>query len=84
MPFESLAGEEYKEIIEEVLEQEEGYLRFVRLERIGELTCCSFETGEMEESYHREGEGYHIILEGEWEGIEVPAVAEGVGAITGS
>lgn len=70
-PLCALAGEEYGELLEEALRQEDGCLRFVRLERIGELTCCSFETGRWEEGYHREGDGYHIILEGKWEGAEI-------------
>lgn len=70
-PFGTLAGNEYKEIIEEARKQEEGYLRFVRLERIGEIICCSFEISEMGEGEHLEGDGYHIVLEGKWEGQEV-------------
>lgn len=64
-----LAGEEYKSIIDGALAQEEGYLRFLKLERIGEICCCSFEIGGPDS---RPGEGYHLILEGEWEGREVP------------
>lgn len=41
-----LAGPEYAEMIREVMEQEEGCLWFVRLEQVGELTCCTFEVGE--------------------------------------
>ena len=73
-PFDALAGEEYGEIIEEAMNQEEGYLRFLKLERIGELNCCSFEIGELDgdgDGFDRQGEGYHIILEGKWEGEEI-------------
>ena len=42
----AFAGEEYAKAIEEALAREEGYLWFVRLERIGDLTCCTFEIGE--------------------------------------
>lgn len=71
-PFDALAGEEYGKIIEEAMNQEEGYLRFLKLERIGELNCCSFEIGELDgHGFDRPGEGYHIILEGKWEGEEV-------------
>lgn len=41
-----LAGPEYAEMIREAMEQEEGCLWFVRLEQVGELTCCTFEIGE--------------------------------------
>lgn len=41
-----LAGTEYEEMIREAMAQEEGYLWFVRLEQVGELTCCTFEVGE--------------------------------------
>lgn len=74
-PFCMMAGEEWGKIIEETVEQEEGYLRFLRLERIKGLKCCTFEIGMIEHGYNRivgEDDGYHIILEGEWEGKQVP------------
>lgn len=71
-PFCMLAGEDWGKIIEEAMEQEEGYLRFIKLERIGGLSCCTFEIGELESGYRRIGEGYHMILEGEWEERQIP------------
>lgn len=70
-PFRMLAGEEWGKIMETADEQEEGSLRFIRLERIGGIKCCTFEIGELEDR-RRLSEGYHIILEGEWEGKQVP------------
>lgn len=42
----SLAGKEYEEAIREAMAREDGCLWFVRLERIGELSCCTFEISE--------------------------------------
>lgn len=42
----TFGGPEYAEMIREAMEQEEGCLWFVRLEQVGELTCCTFEVGE--------------------------------------
>lgn len=67
----TLAGSEYTEIIEEALAQETGYLWFVKLERIGELTCCTFEIGETTNYGPSENDSYYIIVEGNWEGKEV-------------
>lgn len=80
----TLAGTEYAEMIREAMAQEEGYLWFVRLEQVGELTCCTFEITEPEyqpDTYERFDEeaddfvytdiGYYIIVEGKWEGKEV-------------
>ena len=80
----TLAGPEYTEMIREAMEQEEGYLWFVRLERIGELTCCTFEIDEPAYSpdtydyFDEEADdfvytnvGYYIAVEGKWEGKEV-------------
>lgn len=73
----ALAGEEYAGAIEEALEKEEGYLWFLRLERVGGLVCCSFEIGEPvydPDTYYYEGDnivytnvGYYIAVSGEWE-----------------
>lgn len=65
----TLAGAEYTRIIEDTMAEETGYLCFVRLERIGGLTCCIFETG-MPDEYYRVSENYYIIAEGSWEGKE--------------
>lgn len=70
-PMCALAGEEYGEIIREVLDLEGGHLRFVRLEQTGGIICCTFETGEAKLEYPQEGQGYHLILEGQWEGTDV-------------
>lgn len=80
----TLAGPEYIEIIKEAMAQEEGYLWFVKLERIGELTCCTFEIDEPAYSpdtydyFDEEADdfvytdiGYYIAVEGKWEGREV-------------
>lgn len=70
-PFGELAGAEYAKIIEEAVEQEEGYLTFIKLERIGELNCCTFEISGLEDRDPREGDSYHIILDGNRESKEV-------------
>lgn len=80
----TLAGPEYTGMIREAMEQDEGYLWFVRLERIGELTCCTFEIDEPAYSpdtydyFDEEADdfvytnvGYYIAVEGKWEGKEV-------------
>lgn len=79
----TLAGPEYAEQIREAMAQEEGYLWFVRLEQVGELTCCTFEISEPaykphtfgsydeEENVTHSGIGYYVIVEGKWEGKEV-------------
>ena len=65
----TLAGAEYTDIIEDTLAQETGYLHFVRLERVGEITCCTFEIGK--DDYYYPGSGYYLILDGTWEGKEI-------------
>lgn len=80
----AFAGEEYAKAIEEALAREEGYLWFVRLERIGDLTCCTFEIGEPVYQpithYYEAGNldnivytdaGYYIALSGAWEKEEI-------------
>lgn len=42
----TLAGQEYEEMIREAMAQEEGFLWYVQLRQIGELTCCIFEVSE--------------------------------------
>lgn len=71
VPFDILASREYGDIIEKAMEQEDGYLRFLKLERIGEMICCSFEIGELDPLFYRPSKGYHIILDGKWEGEEI-------------
>lgn len=77
----TLAGEEYAVAIEEALEKEEGYLWFLRLERVGGLICCTFEIGEPvyepsifcyeEGNYIDTNAGYYIAVSGEWENREM-------------
>lgn len=80
----ALAGAEYTERMKEAMAQEEGYLWFVKLEQIGELTCCIFEIDEPEDSpdtyeYYDEAAGgfvhtnvgYYVAPEGKWEGKQV-------------
>ena len=71
-PFNGIAGDAYREIIEEAMEKEEGYLTYLQLKRIGELNYCSFEIGQQCMENPQEDDGYYIILEGKWEGKEVP------------
>lgn len=71
----TLAGTEYTEIIEEALAEEEGYLWFVRLERIDELTCCTFEIGEPDfnpDTYGDTIDHYYVIVDGKQDGKEIP------------
>lgn len=71
----TLAGAEYAAIIEDALPQGTDYLWFVRLEQIGGLTCCTFEISEPAygpNMYGRTDDSYYIIVEGTWEGAEVP------------
>ncbi len=67
----TLAGAEYTDVIEEILEQEEGYLWFLRLERIEGLICCTFEIGRPTGLTGSFDEHYYLITEGLWEGKEV-------------
>lgn len=67
----TLAGAEYTRIIEDAMAQENGYLWFVRLERIDGLTCCIFEIDEPDEYGYVVNDNYYIILEGSWEGKKV-------------
>ncbi len=77
----TLAGEEYAGAIGEALAREEGYLWFLRLERVGGLICCTFEIGEPvyePDTYYYEGDnivytnvGYYIAVSGEWERKEI-------------
>lgn len=62
----TLAGTEYTKIIEDTMAQETGYLHFVRLERTGGLTCCTFEIREGD-YYYPDVSGdcsYYLILDG--------------------
>lgn len=72
IPFHALVKEEWKKIIDDTIAQEAGDLRFIKLEQIAGIQCCTFEIGEPNSSYQSRNDGYHIIIEGEWEGKEVP------------
>lgn len=80
----TLAGAEYAEMIQDAMAQEAGYLWFVQLERVGELTCCTFEIGEpayspdtyvcfdeAADDFVYTNIGYYIAVMGKWEGKEV-------------
>lgn len=64
-PFAGLFGEEGARIVEEVLEKEESFLAFIRLEQIEGLECCTFAV------HGKEDEEHHLLLRGQWEGREV-------------
>lgn len=70
--FLTLSGTEYADIIEEAIEKEDGYLWFLRLERLEGLTCCTFEIGRPAPLPDGDAPHYYLIVEGEWEGKEVP------------
>ena len=55
-------------IMEIALLEEGGDLRFMQMERIGEMDCCIFEIGDAWELEIGKTDGYHIILDGVWEG----------------
>lgn len=71
IPFHTLVKEEWKEIIDAAISQEEGELRFIKLEQIAGIQCCTFEIGELDSGFRRRNEGYHMIIEGAWEGKPV-------------
>lgn len=59
---------EWGQIMERALLEESGDLRFMQMERIGELDCCIFEVGDAWDEMVGKTEGYHIVLNGVWEG----------------
>lgn len=69
----TLDGAEYTQIIEDTMTKEAGYLHFVRLERTGGLTCCTFEIRDGDYYYPDvSGDcGYYLILDGTWENHEI-------------
>ena len=71
-PFHTLVKAEWKKFIDDAIAQEEGDLRFIKLEQIAGIQCCTFEIGELNSGSRRKNNGYHIIIEGEWDGTEVP------------
>ena len=72
LPFHTLVKAEWKKFIDDAIAQEEGDLRFIKLEQIAGIQCCTFEIGELNSGFRRKNNGYHIIIEGEWDGTEVP------------
>ena len=70
IPFHTLVKEEWGKTIADAIAHEEGALRFIKLEQISGIQCCTFEIGEP--NSERRNDGYHVIIEGEWEGKEVP------------
>ena len=72
LPFHTLVKAAWKKIIDDAIAQEEGDLRFIKLEQIAGIQCCTFEIGELNSGFRRKNNGYHIIIEGEWDGTEVP------------
>lgn len=66
LPFLDLFGEEAGAIMRQVMEEEDSYVSFLRLERVGGLDICTFAIRASEE------EQYHVMMKGEWEKTEVP------------
>ena len=64
-PFVGLLGEGGSRIVEEILEKEESFLAFIRLEQVEGLECCTFAVHGKEEEEH------HLLLRGQWDGEEV-------------
>ena len=65
LPFLDLFGEEAGAIMRQTAEEEESYVSFLRLERIGGLDICTFAVRASEE------ERYHVMMAGEWENTEI-------------
>lgn len=64
-PFLDLFGEEGGAIMERTAEEEDSYISFIRLERVGGLDICTFAVRASEK------EQYHLMLAGEWEETKV-------------
>ena len=65
LPFLDLFGEEGGALMEQAAKEEDSYISFIRLERVGGLDICTFAVRVSEE------EQYHLLLRGEWEETEV-------------
>lgn len=66
LPFLDLFGEEGGKIMRQTAREEDSYVSFLRLERIGGLDICSFAVRVSEEKQ------YHVMVRGEWEDTEIP------------
>ena len=64
-PFLDLFGEEGGALMEQAAEEENSYISFIRLERVGGLDICTFAVRASEE------EQYHLMFAGDWEEMEV-------------
>lgn len=64
-PFLDLFGEKGGVIMERTAEEEDSYISFIRLERVGGLDICTFAVRASEK------EQYHLMFAGEWEEMEV-------------
>ncbi len=65
-PFIALPGNEMRRYIQKELEDADSFLYFIRLEEVEDLKCCTFVIKK------QEWEQYHVLLEGSWDGKEVP------------
>ena len=65
LPFLDLFGEEGSAIMEQAAKEENSYVSFIRLERVGGLDICTFAVRVSEE------EQYHLMFAGEWEETKV-------------
>ena len=64
LPFLDLFGEEAGVIMRRTSEEEDSYISFLRLERVGGLDICTYAVRASEE------EQYHVMMTGEWEETE--------------
>lgn len=69
--FAGLAGERWDGEVTEIIKQEGGYLRYIGLKHMEGLNYCIVETGALDH-FRRNNAGYHLFLEGKWEGKNVP------------
>ncbi len=65
-PFVNLAGEEMGRYVQREVDKADSFLYFIRMERLEDLTCCTFVVK------NQAWEQYYVLLEGSWEGREVP------------
>lgn len=63
--FVELFGEGGSRIVGDVLEKEESFLAFIRLEQVDGLECATFAV------HGKEDEEHHLLLRGQWEGEAV-------------
>ena len=65
LPFLDLFGEEAESIMRQAMEEENSYISFFELERVGGLDICTFAVRASEQDQ------YHVMMTGEWEETEV-------------